>query len=61
MLESIVRKDFLPRGTGLVTRRSLVLKLIQNRENQNEYAYFDHLGEEKVFKDFKEVKAEMKK
>lgn len=28
MLENIVGRDFLPRGTGIVTRRPLVLQLI---------------------------------
>lgn len=28
MLENIVGRDFLPRGTGIVTRRPLVLRLI---------------------------------
>jgi hypothetical protein len=29
VLEHIVGRDFLPRGTGIVTRRPLVLQLIQ--------------------------------
>jgi vacuolar protein sorting-associated protein 1 len=32
VLENIVGKDFLPRGSGIVTRRPLVLQLI-NRPN----------------------------
>ncbi|GME72832.1 unnamed protein product [[Candida] boidinii] len=28
VLENIVGKDFLPRGTGIVTRRPLILQLI---------------------------------
>lgn len=28
VLENIVGRDFLPRGTGIVTRRPLVLQLI---------------------------------
>lgn len=28
MLESLVGRDFLPRGSGIVTRRPLVLQLI---------------------------------
>ncbi|KAJ1679262.1 Dynamin- GTPase protein [Spiromyces aspiralis] len=31
VLENIVREDFLPRGTGIVTRRPLVLQLVQTR------------------------------
>ena len=33
VLENIVGKDFLPRGTGIVTRRPLVLQLINVNEN----------------------------
>lgn len=33
VLENIVGKDFLPRGTGIVTRRPLVLQLINIKEN----------------------------
>lgn len=32
VLENIVGRDFLPRGTGIVTRRPLVLQLINKRE-----------------------------
>lgn len=33
VLENIVGKDFLPRGTGIVTRRPLVLQLISIKKN----------------------------
>lgn len=33
VLENIVGKDFLPRGTGIVTRRPLVLQLINIKKN----------------------------
>jgi dynamin 1-like protein len=33
VLENIVGRDFLPRGTGIVTRRPLVLQLINRRSN----------------------------
>ncbi|GMT04153.1 hypothetical protein PENTCL1PPCAC_26327 [Pristionchus entomophagus] len=39
VLENFVGKDFLPRGSGIVTRRPLILQLIQDR---NEYAEFLH-------------------
>ena len=48
VLESIVGRDFLPRGSGIVTRCPLVLNLkrIEDDENQehtaNEYAEFAH-------------------
>lgn len=35
VLENIVGRDFLPRGTGIVTRRPLVLQLINRRPSQN--------------------------
>ena len=34
VLENIVGRDFLPRGTGIVTRRPLVLQLINRRKKQ---------------------------
>ncbi len=39
MLENLVGRDFLPRGTGIVTRRPLILQLIytpkQDKEKSN--------------------------
>ncbi|OAY71357.1 Dynamin-related protein 1E [Ananas comosus] len=43
VLESIVGRDFLPRGSGIVTRRPLVLQLHKTDEGQQEYAEFLHL------------------
>lgn len=34
VLENIVGRDFLPRGTGIVTRRPLVLQLVNRRANK---------------------------
>ncbi|KAH3682055.1 hypothetical protein WICPIJ_006975 [Wickerhamomyces pijperi] len=34
VLENIVGRDFLPRGTGIVTRRPLVLQLVNRRSNK---------------------------
>ena len=42
VLEAFVGKDFLPRGSEIVTRRPLVLQLHQSEE---EYATFLHTGE----------------
>ncbi|EGW31251.1 uncharacterized protein SPAPADRAFT_139974 [Spathaspora passalidarum NRRL Y-27907] len=36
VLENIVGKDFLPRGTGIVTRRPLVLQLINISDEEND-------------------------
>ncbi|CAL0315393.1 unnamed protein product [Lupinus luteus] len=50
VLESIVGKDFLPRGSGIVTRRPLVLQLHKIDEGR-EYGEFMHLPKKK-FTDF---------
>ncbi|KAL6500096.1 Phragmoplastin drp1e [Orobanche gracilis] len=42
VLESIVGRDFLPRGSGIVTRRPLVLQLQQTENGQPEHAEFGH-------------------
>jgi len=59
ILESIVGKDFLPRGKGIVTRRPLILQL-KNIKSNKEYAEFSHLPNEK-FEDFSKVLAEIEK
>ncbi|WVZ12948.1 hypothetical protein V8G54_017478 [Vigna mungo] len=51
VLESVVGKDFLPRGSGIVTRRPLVLQLHKIEEGAREYAEFLHL-QRKRFTDF---------
>ncbi|KAK4798210.1 hypothetical protein SAY86_030536 [Trapa natans] len=43
VLESIVGRDFLPRGSGIVTRRPLVLQLCKIEEGAPEFAEFLHL------------------
>ncbi|KAL0464917.1 UNVERIFIED_CONTAM: Dynamin-related protein 5A [Sesamum latifolium] len=57
VLESIVGKDFLPRGSGIVTRRPLVLQLHRLEEGR-EYAEFGHLPR-KRFTDFAAVRKEI--
>ncbi|KAL4383884.1 hypothetical protein GQ457_15G019840 [Hibiscus cannabinus] len=57
VLESIVGKDFLPRGAGIVTRRPLVLQLHRIHEGK-EYAEFMHLPK-KRFTDFAAVRQEI--
>uniref|UniRef100_A0A2N9HBF4 Dynamin-type G domain-containing protein n=1 Tax=Fagus sylvatica TaxID=28930 RepID=A0A2N9HBF4_FAGSY len=42
VLESVVGRDFLPRGSGIVTRRPLVLQLHKTDGGQSEYAEFLH-------------------
>lgn len=58
MLESVVGKDFLPRGSGIVTRRPLVLQLHKIEEGSREYAEFLHLPR-KRFTDFSAVRKEI--
>ncbi|NP_001311837.1 dynamin-related protein 5A [Nicotiana tabacum] len=57
VLESIVGKDFLRRGSGIVTRRPLVLQLHRIDEGR-EYAEFGHLPR-KRFTDFAAVRKEI--
>ncbi|XP_028831337.1 dynamin-3 isoform X2 [Denticeps clupeoides] len=55
VLENFVGRDFLPRGSGIVTRRPLVLQLINCN---TEYAEFLHCKGKK-FTDFDEVRQEI--
>lgn len=45
VIELLVKRDFLPRGTGIVTRRPLAITLINDKE---EYFEFLHLKGEKL-------------
>ncbi|XP_077235216.1 phragmoplastin DRP1E-like [Tasmannia lanceolata] len=58
VLESIVGRDFLPRGSGIVTRRPLVLQLHKTDDGQTEFAEFLHLSNRK-FTDFALVRKEI--
>ncbi|XP_048004512.1 dynamin isoform X3 [Leguminivora glycinivorella] len=55
VLENFVGRDFLPRGSGIVTRRPLILQLIHGNA---EYAEFLHCKGRK-FVDFNEVRGEI--
>ncbi|XP_065575308.1 dynamin-like isoform X5 [Artemia franciscana] len=55
VLENFVGRDFLPRGSGIVTRRPLILQLIHSNM---EYAEFLHCKGKK-FADFDEVRREI--
>ncbi|KAJ4755678.1 dynamin-like protein [Rhynchospora pubera] len=57
VLESVVGRDFLPRGSGIVTRRPLVLQLHQTTGGQD-YAEFLH-APRKRFTDFAAVRREI--
>ncbi|KAG5668334.1 hypothetical protein PVAND_016277 [Polypedilum vanderplanki] len=54
VLEKFIAKDFLPRGSGIVTRRPLILQLINN---EDEFAKFDHSPE--IFYDFYKIQREI--
>ncbi|UJR08254.1 hypothetical protein I4U23_012527 [Adineta vaga] len=73
VIENIVGRDFLPRGTGIVTRRPLTLQLVytpvEDKEiqcqhlgipvpNENEFAFFTH-SKDKVYTDFNEIRHEI--
>ncbi|DBB13052.1 hypothetical protein WJX82_001471 [Trebouxia sp. C0006] len=59
VLEAVVGKDFLPRGTGIVTRRPLVLQLVHlEGEDEREYGMFLHRGQEKIY-DFNAIMGEI--
>ncbi|KAF8781557.1 Dynamin like protein [Argiope bruennichi] len=55
VLENFVGKDFLPRGSGIVTRRPLVLQLINSNQ---EYGEFLHCRGKK-FTDFDAIRKEI--
>ena len=48
VLEAIVGKSFLPRGTGIVTRRPLVLQLHHAAPGGAQYAEFVHRPGERL-------------
>lgn len=58
VLESLVGREFLPRGVGIVTRRPLILQLRRITEERPDYGEFHHLPNQ-TFEDFQEVRAEI--
>ncbi|OCT86067.1 hypothetical protein XELAEV_18019761mg [Xenopus laevis] len=71
VLESLVGRDLLPRGTGVVTRRPLILQLVhvpsdygrktsadENGVETNEWGKFLHT-KNKIFTDFDEIRQEI--
>ncbi|KAJ8096893.1 Dynamin central region-domain-containing protein [Lipomyces tetrasporus] len=69
VLENIVGRDFLPRGTGIVTRRPLVLQLINRPKGKangtagessegDEWGEFLHLPGQKIY-DFGKIREEI--
>ncbi|XP_044750589.1 dynamin-1-like protein isoform X2 [Coccinella septempunctata] len=71
VIESLVGKSFLPRGTGIVTRRPLILQLVycpkEDREHRKatdgtmeleDWGVFLH-DKNKIFRDFNEIRTEI--
>ncbi|KAH7815210.1 Dynamin-related protein 1B (Dnm1B) [Monocercomonoides exilis] len=60
VIEAIVQRDFLPRGSGIVTRRPLQLTLVNESASgsDEEWGEFAHLKGKK-FHDFSEIKQEI--
>lgn len=62
VLESVVGKDFLPRGTDIVTKRPLVVTLRQLDPGQQEYGVFSHntpKGQGAKYTDWEEIRGEI--
>jgi GTPase SAR1 family protein len=60
VLENLVGKDFLPRGSGIVTRRPLILQMNQTESGTTEYGEFFHKPGEK-FVDFYKIRDEIER
>lgn len=58
VLEAIVGKDFLPRGSGIVTRRPIILQLHHTPPDFVEYAEFAHKKGQKFY-DYNQVRKEI--
>ena len=51
-------KGFLPRGSGICTRRPLILQMVADRKCRRDYGMFAHLGNKKFY-GFAEVSREI--
>lgn len=59
VLEAVVGRDFLPRGTGIVTRRPLVLQLVKLEDQASQdYGEFGHNPGHKWY-DFDKIRIEI--
>ncbi|XP_066969390.1 dynamin-1-like protein isoform X12 [Macrobrachium rosenbergii] len=70
VLESLVGRSFLPRGTGIVTRRPLVLQLVYTTRDDNQYRsaetgtldldeWAQFLHKKEIYTDFDRVRREV--
>ncbi|KAL0145921.1 Dynamin central region-domain-containing protein [Mucor lusitanicus] len=61
VLETLVQRDFLPRGSGIVTRRPLVLQLVTlPKPSDLEYGEFLHIKDKKFY-EFSEIREEIER
>ena len=58
VLESIVGRDFLPRGTNIVTRRPIIIQLINTPSAVQDWIEFAHKPSEKFY-DFIKAREEI--
>ncbi len=58
VLENVVGRSFLPRGSGIVTRRPLVLQLVHVQQGDSEYGEFLHDPGNKYY-DYEEIRKEI--
>ena len=59
VLEALVGRDFLPRGSDICTRRPLLLQLVRTEDGEDaEYGEFLHLPGRRLF-DFAQIRAEI--
>uniref|UniRef100_A0A0G4GH60 Dynamin GTPase n=1 Tax=Chromera velia CCMP2878 TaxID=1169474 RepID=A0A0G4GH60_9ALVE len=59
VLEALVGRDFLPRGSGIVTRRPIVLQL-RNVKGEKEWGEFGHNPSQK-YEDFEMIRKEIER
>ncbi|KAG4069672.1 hypothetical protein HA402_014695 [Bradysia odoriphaga] len=62
VLENFVGRDFLPRGSGIVTRRPLILQLINSNEEYGEFQHCMDKNDDKSYRkftSFDEIRAEI--
>ena len=56
LLEAIVGMNFLPRGSGVVTRRPLELRLCRLKKNDPQPTYGQFKGDDKKYTDFNAIR-----
>ena len=59
VLQSIIEKEILPKGRGIVTRCPIRIKMHNSKDNRGDYATFTHLPDQ--FFSFSEIDEEIRK